>query len=332
MKVAVVRDFDQPLRIEEWPDPQPVGEQVVVQVAAAGMCHTDLHLLHWRNRPLPLVPGHEIAGHAEGFGPVLVHQSWGCGHCVQCAAGNEQLCPDVREAGFELPGGYAEKVLVPSPRYLIPLDGLRPERAAPLTDAGVTSYRAVRRAAGYLAAGDVAVVIGVGGLGQFAVQFLRLLTEATVIAVDLDPDKRRRAVELGAHLAVPPQELDAQVSAVLDFVTEDDTLALAARVVRAGGLIMRIGSGNGSLPFGRGVVPPEVTFTSARGGSLADVRAVLEHARRGELQWEIETLPLEQVNLGLDRLRRGQVAGRLVLTPGESWAHRSAEDRSGGER
>lgn len=317
MKVAVVRDFEQPLRIEHWPDPEPTGDQVVVQVAAAGMCHTDLHLLHWRNRPLPLVPGHEIAGYAEGFGPVLVHQSWGCGHCRQCLAGNEQLCPQVREAGFECPGGYAEQVLVPSARYLIPLDGLSPVRAAPLTDAAVTSYRAVRRSAEQLGDKDIAVVIGVGGLGQFAVQFLRLLTAATVIAVDVDPGKRTRAVELGAHLAVPPDELGVGITAVFDFVTEDDTLALAAKVVQAGGLIMRIGSGDGSLRFGRGVVPPEVTFSSARGGSIADVRAVLEHARRGEIRWEVETLPLEEVNLGLDRLRRGQVAGRLVLTPGE---------------
>jgi propanol-preferring alcohol dehydrogenase len=316
MKVAVLRRYGDPLVIEEWPDPEPVGEQVVVRVDAAGMCHTDLHLMHWRNRELPLVLGHEIAGHADGIGPVLVHQSWGCGRCPLCLRGDEQLCLDVAEAGFERPGGYAERVLVPSPKYLLPLDGLSPQRAAPLTDAGATAYRAVRRAAPFLPAGSRAVLIGVGALGQFGVQFLRLLTDAEVIAVDVSADKLARAVELGAHQALPAAELTGPATAVLDFVCEPDTLALAARLVQPGGLIMRIGSGEGWLKFGRGVVPPEVTFTSARGGSRADVAAVLEHARRGELRWDVETLPLERANEGLDRLRRGEVTGRLVLIPG----------------
>lgn len=317
MRVAVVRDYDKPLEIEEWPDPVPEGDEVVVTVAAAGMCHTDLHLLHWKNRPLPLVMGHEIAGYAEGFGAVLVHQSWGCGTCAICQRGEEQLCQDIAEAGFERAGGYAEKVLVPSAKYLLPIGELSPLRAAPLTDAAVTSYRAVRRAIPFLRAGDPVLVIGVGALGQFAVQFLRLLTEAEVIAVDLSESKRARALQLGAHQALTPEEVTMPIVASLDFVTEDSTLQLAAGLIQPGGLIMRVGSGEGSLKFGRGgVVPPEVTFTSARGGSLADVAAVIEYAQRGQLQWEVEPILLDDVNVGLDRLRAGDVEGRLVLTPG----------------
>ena len=316
MRVAALHRYGDPLVLQDWPDPEPTGDQVVVDVRAAGMCHTDLHLMQWRNRPLPLVMGHEIAGHADGLGPVLVHQSWGCGRCAICRRGDEQLCPDVAEAGFERPGGYAEKVLVPSAKYLIPLDGLAPERAAPLTDAGSTAYRAVRRAAAFLPPGGRAVLIGVGALGQFGVQFLRLLTDAEVIAVDVSDAKLARAAELGAHRTVRAEQLAGPVDVVLDFVCESDTLALAARLVQPGGLIMRIGSGDGWLRFGRGVVPPEVTFTSARGGSLADVRAVLAHARRGELRWDVETIALDEVNDGLERLRRGEVTGRLVLIPG----------------
>lgn len=317
MRVAVVREWDQPLVLEEWPDPVPTGDEVVVSVEAAGMCHTDLHLLKWRNRSLPLVMGHEIAGYADGIGPVLVHQSWGCGHCATCLRGEEQLCQDIVEAGFERPGGYAEKVLVPSARYLLPLGELTPLKAAPLTDAAVTSYRAVRRAAPFIPSGGRVLVIGVGALGQFAVQFLRLLTGAEVIAVDLSDSKRARALELGAHQALAPTEVDLPIVASLDFVTEDATLQLAAALVQPGGLIMRVGSGEGSLRFGRGgTVPPEVTFTSARGGSLADVAAVIGYAQRGELQWEVEPIPLEDVNRGLDRLHRGDIEGRLVLTPG----------------
>jgi len=317
MRVAVVRDYDQPLVIEEWPDPVPQGDEVVVTIDAAGLCHTDLHLLKWRNRPLPLVMGHEIAGHAEGYGPVLVHQSWGCGRCRTCLRGEQQLCPGIAEAGFERPGGYAEKILVPSARYLLPLGDLSPLRAAPLTDAAVTSYRAVRRSLPFFASGGSVLVIGVGALGQFAVQFLRLLSDVEVIAVDVSETKRARALELGAHRALAPREVSTPIIAALDFVTENDTLRLAAGLVEPGGLIMRVGSGDGSLPFGRGgIVPPEVTFASARGGSLADVAAVIEYAQRGELQWEVEPILLEDVNVGLDRLRSGDVEGRLVLIPG----------------
>lgn len=210
MRVAVVRDYAKPLAIEEWPDPVPTGEDVVVTVEAAGMCHTDLHLLKWQDRPLPLVMGHEIAGWTEELGPVLVHQSWGCGHCVVCRSGEEQLCPSVTEAGFERPGGYAEKVLVPSARHLLPLNSLPPLRAAPLTDAGATSYRAIRKARRFLTPGSRVLVIGVGALGQFAVQFLRLLTDSVILAVDVTEAKRQKALELGAHEAIAPADVEGR--------------------------------------------------------------------------------------------------------------------------
>ncbi|WP_324650104.1 alcohol dehydrogenase catalytic domain-containing protein [Georgenia sp. H159] len=317
MLAAVVRNYDVGVRLEEIPDPVPTGDAVVVEVLGAGICHTDLHLLHWRNRPLPLVMGHEVAGYAEGLGPVLVHQSWGCGRCRICLRGEEQLCPDVTEAGFERPGGYAAKILVPHPRYLLPLGGLDPVRAAPLTDAAATSYRAVRRASPWLRTDhDRVVVIGAGALGKFAIQFLRLLTPARVIAVDVSAAKRAEALTLGAHEARTGDELAGRrAEVVLDLVVEHDTLALAAGLVPPGGMIMRIGSGNGSLPFGRGVLPPEVTLTSARGGSISDVSAVVDLARAGKIRWDVEPIPLSEVAAGLRRLERGEVTGRLVLTP-----------------
>lgn len=318
MLAAVVRDYDAGIRLEEVPDPVPSGDEIVVEVHGAGICHTDLHLLQWRNRDLPLIMGHEVAGVVPGRGAVLVHQSWGCGRCRICRSGQEQLCPDVTEAGFERPGGYAEKILVPHPRYLIPLGDLDPRHAAPLTDAAATSFRAVRRAQSWLQDGrDSVVVIGAGALGQFAVQFLRLLTPARVIAVDLAEHKRAEALAAGAHEAVTAPALDGRrAEVVLDLVTEDDTLALAASLVTPGGMIMRIGSGNGTLAFRRGVVPAEVTFMSARGGSLADVTQVVALAREGRLRWETEQIPLSDVHQGLERLERGDVQGRLVLTPG----------------
>lgn len=318
MLAAVVRDYDTGVQVEEIPDPVASGDAVVVDVKGAGICHTDLHLLQWRNRELPLIMGHEVAGVVPGYGPVLIHQSWGCGRCRACRRGEEQLCADVAEAGFERPGGYAEKILVPHPRYLIPLGDLDPRRAAPLTDAAATSVRAVRRAKPWLRdEHDRVVVVGAGALGQFAIQCLRLLTPARVIAVDVSERKRQGALGLGAHEAVTAPELEGRrAEVVLDFVAEDDTLALAAGLVTPGGMIMRIGSGNGSLRFTRGVVPPEVAFLSARGGSLADVTQVVALARQGRLRWDTEEIPLVDVLDGLARLERGDVQGRLVLTPG----------------
>lgn len=318
MRVAVIRDYDKGIAVEEWPEPQPIGDEVVVTVHGAGVCHTDLHLIQrWRNRPLPLVLGHEVAGMAPGMGPVLVHQSWGCGHCPACQRGEEQLCTTIKEAGFERPGGYAEKIIVPHKRYLIPLSDLDPVRAAPLTDAGATSYRAVRRALPWLDRPQCrAMVFGVGGVGQFTVQFLRLMTDATVVAVDIDRAKLDRALELGAHEAFHIDDIEGQQAhAVFDLVAEGDTLERAARLVPSGGLIMRIGSGGATLVFGRSALRPEVMLTSSLGGSMRDVTDVVAMAREGKLKWEIETLPLEHVVEALERLEKGQVRNRLILTP-----------------
>ncbi|MER2533831.1 MAG: alcohol dehydrogenase catalytic domain-containing protein [Rhizobiaceae bacterium] len=318
MRVAVIRDYDKGIELEDWPEPAPTGDEVVVTVHGAGICHTDIHLMQrWRNRPLPLVLGHEVAGIEPDMGTVLVHQSWGCGKCAACQRGEEQLCIAIREAGFERPGGFAEKIVVPHRRYLIPLGDLDPVRAAPLTDAGATSYRAIRRALPWLQRPKCrAMVFGVGGVGQFAIQFLRLMTDATVVAVDVSEEKLKTALDLGAHEACHPDDLAGlEAQAVFDLVAEGDTLERAARLVPSGGLIMRIGSGGATLVFGRGVLRPEVMLTSSLGGSMRDVTDVVAMAREGKLRWEVETMPLERVHEGLERLERGEVRGRLILTP-----------------
>src|SRR4051794_36874325 len=232
VRAAVLRAFGEPLALEERPEPEPRGDEVVVRVRGAGVCHSDVHIADGAaGVALPLVPGHEVAGDAPGFGRVLVYAAWGCGSCRWCRAGDEQLCPRAAEAGWVRDGGYAEALLVPAARYLLPLDGLDPVRAAPLADAGLTPYRAVRRVRGLLRRGDTALVLGAGALGQFAVQYLRLLTDARVVAVDVAEAKRARALELGAHEALPPEAEPPPARVVLDFVGADETLAVAARAV-----------------------------------------------------------------------------------------------------
>ncbi len=317
MRVAVLRAFRHPLTLEDWPTPKTEGEEVPVRVLGAGVCHSDVHIADgdMPNLSLPLVLGHEIAGYAEGFGNVLVFASWGCGDCEFCRRGDEQLCLEAREPGWVRQGGYAEYVIVPSARYLLPLGELDPVRAAPLADAGVTPYRAVRRFRQTLRDGDSVVVIGVGGLGQFAVQFLKLLTNARVVALDRVPGKLTRATNLGADEAMSITDFNGSARVVFDFVGSEDTLRFAGGIVERGGAVVQVGEAGGQILFGLGTVPHEAIFTTSIWGSMDDLKAVLEYARTGKIRWDIECLPLRDVNDALDRVRRGEVSGRLVLRP-----------------
>ena len=183
-----------------------------MRVAGAGLCHSDLHLMRWPAGSLPyelpFTLGHEVSGTVAALGagadglepgePVLVYGPWGCGGCRACSIGAEHLCeraPSGRGAGLGRDGGLAEYMVVPSPRLTVPLGGLDPVSAAPLADAGLTPYHAVRRALGLLRPGTSAIVIGVGGLGHVAVQLLKALSPARVVAVD----RRDEALDLAAH-------------------------------------------------------------------------------------------------------------------------------------
>ena len=218
--------------------------------------------------------------------------------------------------GWQLDGAYAEAVAVRSERHLFPLEELDPVRAAPLVDAGLTAYRAVARAAEVLADGGTATVTGVGGLGQFALQYLRLLTNAgRVLAVDPSPAKRERALALGADAAASPEDEAESTRAALDFVGTTESLARAAGAAQPGGLIVLVGEAGGSLPFGFESLRFEVSATTSVLGSFSELREVLSLARAGAIEWTVEPLPLERANDALDGLRRGDVEGRVVLVP-----------------
>ncbi len=316
VRAAVLHSHGQPLVFEDRLDLQPAGTQRVVRVLAAGVCHSDLHMIDGViGGPLPRVLGHEVAGHLEGAGNVLVYPCWSDGTCAYCRRGLEQLCPAAAEPGWAVDGGFAEQVLVPHPRFLLPLGELDPVWAAPLADAGVTPYRAVRRALPWLTTGATALVIGAGGLGQFAIQYLRLLSAARVVAVDPSEPKRRRARSLGAHDAAAPGDDLPAASAVFDLVGTDATLRQAVEHVLPAGMVMVVGEAGGRVPFGFSLLPYEAHLTSSVWGSYQDLRAVLGMAQRGELTWDVEPMPLAEANEALSRLRNGEAAGRIVLIP-----------------
>jgi propanol-preferring alcohol dehydrogenase len=257
---------------------------------------------------------------------VLVYGGWGCGECLQCRNGDEQRCEQSVAPGFQADGGYAESMLVPHPRHLVGLGDLDPVRAAPLADAGITPHNAVRRALPWLLPGARVLVIGAGALGQFALQLLRLTVpggrDLLVGVRELDPDRLERAAELGADvglLALEPEltieGLNGRPDVILDFVGTDDTLAHAAEVVTPGGAILLVGEAGGHVPFGMDRLTVEAWLTTVSWGSPDDLRDVVRLARRGRLRWDVETMPLDQAAAAHERLRRGEVTGRVVLVP-----------------
>ena len=322
------------LRLEDVPLPEPTGTQVRVRIAGCGVCHTDLHIVDGTQArvDLPRTLGHEVAGWVDAFGPdagdlprgeaVVVHGGWGCGRCADCLAGAEQRCARSVAPGFQADGGYAEAMLVPHPRHLVRLGSLDPVRAAPLADAGITPYRAVRRAERWLTPGARVLVIGCGALGQFALQYLRLLPAAgaslTVAVRERSTARLERARELGADDLLAegdPDPAAGTANVVLDFVGTDATLASAAAAVTSDGVVVLVGEAGGSLPFGFDRLAVEAWLTTVAWGSLDDLRDVVSLAGDGRLTWPIEAVPLDDASAAHARLRAGDVDGRLVLVP-----------------
>ncbi len=218
----------------------------------------------------------------------------------------------------------AEFVRVPA-RLTVPLGDLDPVAAAPLTDAGLTPYHALKRSLPLLVPGSTVVVIGAGGLGHLAVQLVRALTPSRLIVVDLDEQKRAQALDLGADLAVDPgEDAEARIRSatggqgaelVLDLVGADATLALAARVVRVRGHLTVVGIAGGTLPFSFFGLPYEAAVATTYWGSITELVEVLDLARAGRIHAEVERFPLADALDAYARMRAGTLRGRAVITP-----------------
>ncbi|MFE7839689.1 NAD(P)-dependent alcohol dehydrogenase [Streptomyces sp. NPDC057474] len=324
MKAVQYRRVGHAPEVVEVPVPEPGPGQVLLKVTAAGLCHSDLAAMGWPEEQfpyaLPMTLGHEgvgtvaavgtgVAALAEGQA-VAVYGPWGCGRCHKCAEGKENCCPHaaglgILPPGLGSPGALAEYMLVDSPRHLVPLNGVDPVQAAPLTDAGLTPYHAIRRSLPKLLPGSTAVVIGVGGLGHLAVQLLRALTPARVVALDVSEEKLELAAKVGAHetllsdgeAAARIRELTGGTGAevVADFVGAEATLAVASASVAVEGDVTVVGLGGGTLAVGfGGGLPFEVSASFPYWGSRTELMEVLELARQGLVSSHVETFTLEQ--------------------------------------
>ncbi|MFE2968698.1 NAD(P)-dependent alcohol dehydrogenase [Streptomyces sp. NPDC059340] len=344
MKALQYRTIGAAPEVVTVPDPEPGPGQVLLKVSAAGVCHSDIAVMSWpaENFPyaLPLTLGHEGAGTVVALGdgvsglkegdPVAVYGPWGCGLCAKCAEGKENYCLradelGIRPPGLGAPGAMAEYLIVDAARHLVPLDGLDPVAAVPLTDAGLTPYHAIKRALPKLLPGSTAVVIGTGGLGHVAIQLLRAMTAARVIALDVSEDKLTLARSVGAHetvlsdagAAAKVRELTGGIGAqaVFDFVGAEPTVRTAGALAAVEGEISIVGIGGGALPVGFGTLPFEVSVHAPYWGSRGELIEVLDLARTGAVSVHTETYSLDEAPLAYERLHAGKVKGRAVILP-----------------
>jgi propanol-preferring alcohol dehydrogenase len=343
MKAFRLTRFGAPGELRETAIPEPGPGQVLVRIAGAGACHSDLHLMEWPEGKLPwklpFTLGHENAGwvHAVGAGvtsvtvgdAALIYGPWGCGRCRPCRLGRENYCDRAAElgaagGGLGVDGGMAEYMLVPSARLLVPLGDVDPVRAAPLADAGLTPYHAIVRSRDRLHPGATAAVIGVGGLGQMGVQLLKATTAARVIAIDTDERKLEIARTLGADLAVRSDAAAVDrvrretggVDVVLDMVGADATLDLGTKLLRAEGRLVLVGLAGGSLPLSFFAVPYGAQVSTSYWGTIPELMELVALARAGRIRMDVETFPLDQAPEVYARLRRGEIRGRAVVVPG----------------
>jgi propanol-preferring alcohol dehydrogenase len=337
-------EWQKPPELVQVPVPEPGPGEVLVRVGGAGLCHSDLHLMEWPAGVMPFDPpftlGHENAGWVESLGdgvqglepgePVAVYGPWGCGRCRACRLSREDYCEKQAASGafgggIGLDGGLAEYMLVPSSRLLIPLGDLDPRDAAPLSDAALTPYHAIKRSLHRLVPGSAAVVIGIGGLGQMAVQMIAALSPARIIAIDTSPEKLAVAAGLGAgHTLLSEEATPEAVRAltggrgaelVLDVVGSEATLALAGQALAFEGDLTLLGLAGGTLEYSAMALPWGARIATTYWGTAVELMEVLELARSGKIEIRTERVALDGVADAYARLGRGEVDGRAVACP-----------------
>ena len=337
MNAAVLHEFKKPLVFEDVPRPHVGAGEVLIQVEACGVCHSDLHVADgdWPQftpiTKIPLILGHEIVGRVvEKGGSVREFQTgdragvpwiyWTCGDCEFCREGNENLCAKQKITGVTVDGGFCEFVKAPASHAEKIPDGLAADEAAPLFCAGVTVYRALKHAR--ISSGQRLAIFGIGGLGHVAVQIGRELG-AEIIAIDMSDEKLQLAQSLGARNGLNAKstnvakELRAKGGVHVALVTSAAKAAYdtAFACVRPTGTLLAVG-----LPAENVCFPPilmaakEVRIQASAVGTREDLRQVLAMASRGKIRCCVATRPLSDANRVMDELRHGQVSGRMVLT------------------
>ncbi|MDM7275251.1 MAG: alcohol dehydrogenase catalytic domain-containing protein [Thermoprotei archaeon] len=351
MKAAVLYGYNQPLKIEEVPKPQAAGTSVLVKVVGSGVCHSDVHL--WKGEletlvppTFPLIMGHEVSGVVEEVGElvppdiepgmeVLVYWAYCERDDKYAQRGLYQLCGLRAGAGIALyNGGFSEYMLVPHYRYIVPVRGLQDlEAAAILADAGVTAYRAVRKTVEDVEDEDYVLIVGLGGVGIFGLQLLRLLAGARIVGVDVRRDKVESAAKIvklhrGDVLINASEVSDVRravmeatggqtFKAVIDFVGTEKTIETYIDLLSPLGVYTIVGLGSEygpRIPIHK-MVLNELNIKTVLYGSIRDLANVADMASRGLINyWDVTAkIKLEEVNVALERLARGEAPYRQVI-------------------
>jgi propanol-preferring alcohol dehydrogenase len=335
MRAAVVTAFTAPLQMQDLPVPEPGPGQVLVRIECTGLCHTDIHAARgdWPVTPAPpFVPGHEGIGRVEALGAGVTERAVGdrvaiawlgsaCGECRYCIGGWETLCESQQNSGYSLNGTFAEFTVVDA-AFATPVpDAVSSQDAAPLTCAGVTTYKAIKVAR--VAPAELVAVFGVGGLGHLALQYARI-AGGFVVAVDVEDDKLAMATELGADHVVNARTTDP-VAAIQALGGADVAVALAAspqsfgqayRSLRRGGRLVCVAmpadDAAVSVPIFDMVVGGKSVIGSIVGtrNDLADVFAL--HAA-GRTRVITVGRKLDEVNESIDDVLAGRVPARVVF-------------------
>ena len=336
MKAAVVRQFGQPLVIEDRPVPEPGPGQITVRMVASGLCHTDIHAAHgdWPVRPVPpFVPGHEGVGTVDAIGEGVTRLTEGdvvavpwlghaCGTCNYCLTGWETLCLSQRNTGYSLDGGFAEYFLAEAAFAAKVPAGVNPFEAAPLTCAGVTTFKAIK--VGNVRPGDLVAISGIGGLGHLALQYAKIFGGA-VAAIDVSDEKLQLAKELGADFVIdartedPASVLRAHGGAdvAIGLAVSDQSFAAAYAGLRRGGRLVLVAlpaDGALSLPVFDTVLNGKSVLGSIV-GTRADLDDVFALHAAGRTRVVYEPRPLSGVNEAIEEVLLGKAKARLVLHP-----------------
>ena len=332
----------------EMPTPEPTGKQVLLEVTHCGVCHSDLHIwegfydigggkrmsLKDRGVKLPLAMGHEIVGRVVKLGPeatgvsvgdVRIVFPWvGCGHCDRCLAEEDNMCIEGKALGVFQNGGYATHVLAMEPRHLIDPGTVDPALAATYACSGITVYSAIKKVMPLPPDAPI-VIVGAGGLGLNAIAVLQAMGHRNTIVVDITEEKRANATKAGATAVVDGSgegvterivaAAGGPVRAVIDLVNGTATARFAFAALSKGGRLVQVGLFGGDLTLMLPVMAMrELTVGGSYVGNPKELRELVSLAQAGTLKpLPYSTVPMEQANAALMRLKDGKVTGRVVL-------------------
>jgi propanol-preferring alcohol dehydrogenase len=346
MKAVQYRTFGGSPEVVEIEKPSPGPGQILLRVTASGLCHSDVFVMsipedQYFLGTLPMTLGHEGVGTVEELGAgvsnvtvgqnVAVYGPWGCGVCYQCAQGHENYCSqaarlNILAPGLGAPGSMAEYMIVDDARHLVDIGDLDPAIAAPLTDAALTPYHAIKASLAKLGAGTTTVVLGAGGLGHLGIQILKVLSGTRVIALDVDESKLKLAKQSGADVTMLSTDSEVvervrqltggrMAEGVFDFAGFQESLDVARQLVGVGGdfKIVGLGMGGATIPVGFFATPYEANIGTTYWGYREELFEVIELAKEGKLNVHVERFSIDDAPKAYEKLHNGTLDGRAVV-------------------